>query len=636
MPRAAARLTFPRWAPEAVALLGLAAYLVQAWVYIHTNIPGLDEGAYLYKGLLFASGTHQPFGPGILTNKAPLAFLIPGYLQVAVGAGLRTGRLFALVAGLLAVLGTYATSRQVAGRWLAAAAVWAFAASPMIIKIYSGAVTEAPIAAMLAWTLFLTVGSARRQWQLGLGAAMSAIMILTRQNMAPVLPLVLLYVLWQHGVQALWKAVLAGGVVLVVGHAVFWPGILQMWAPWLPRDLTPFLDIYRLPANVQPSWNPATDLFGRIGAFFDGLRQHLPIVSGVLAALVLMRKRSEWRHHADFRKFVFVAAVYIGLFVLHAWGAVASSYEFFSCVYCFTPYLGFFAPAGVILAVLGLRNGCPRGSALRGLFACGLLILVMTGIGFSAFEDFGAGLMGLPFPRLRAGGLQPGVTTVGELLLNNSALTVALARRLVSAMAGLLFGCLVIAVAWFAGRRIRGAPGGFPALVMTSLLAAAIGLTPLLAGRAARPDCETDVIALNEEVGYHLSGIIPEGSLIYWDGGLSVVPMLYLSESHMFPPQINSGYTFVQGGDSEELLSFGYWNEELHERWLAEADFVIVEEQRYADWKPRLTSDKYAEYPRAPVGTSCLDGTRLRIFRTLDRGVSHAQGFAVSSNAYRS
>jgi hypothetical protein len=73
----------------------------------------------------------------------------------------------------------------------------------------------------------------------------------------------------------------------------------------------------------------------------------------------------------------------------------------------------------------------------------------------------------------------------------------------------------------------------------------------------------------------------------------------------------------VRGGEPQVILSYGYWNAELRAKWLSEADFVIVEEQRYPGWKSTLTPDLYSEYARSPVGTSCLAETRLRVFRRL-------------------
>ena len=608
----------PAWVATAAASLGLLVYVFQAWIFAHTNIPGLDEGAYLYKGYLFATGEYRPFGPGILTNKAPLAFLIPGYAQLLLGAGLRTGRMYALAAGLLVVAGTYLAARRLTNPWLAAGSIWAFALSPMVIKIYSGAVTEALVAGMLAWMLYFSVGEGRRNWHLIAGAGLASLMVLTRQNMAPVLPALILYLAWEHGWSAIRGPLFIAVGILVLGHALFWPNILQVWAPWLPAELTPLLDAFRPPAGVSASWNPVVDWIGRTGAFFEGLRHHLIIIVSSAAAIILFRRRAGWSSSGRYRAVVFLAALYFGLLFLHAWGAVGSSYEFFSCVYCFTPYLSFFAPAGILLGVLSIGSWEHSNSGARALLACIFVIVLFGGVAFSAFEDIGGPLLRLPFPRIREGAVLPGLTSLGDTLSNSASLAPALARKAVSLGAGIISGAVIISLAYIVWRRRGPAATGYAAQLMGIILVLSLMLAPLLAGAASRPDCKSDVIALNEEVGYHLSGIIPAGSLIYWDGGLSVVPMLYLPGRDMFPPQINSGYSYVQGGDPQQVLRFGYWNAALQEEWLAEADFLLVEEQRYDGWKPRLTPDRYSEYARTPVGTSCRDGTRLRLFKRLN------------------
>src|SRR5690349_4592834 len=119
------------WAAHILALLGLLVYIVQAVLFAHTTGSNLDEGGYLYKGLLFAEGVYRPFQPyGFWTNKAPLAFLIPGYVQEIFGAGLRTGRYLAIAESILAIIGLWIVTHRLAGKWLAAAAVWVLALSP--------------------------------------------------------------------------------------------------------------------------------------------------------------------------------------------------------------------------------------------------------------------------------------------------------------------------------------------------------------------------------------------------------------------------------------------------------------------------------------------------------------------------
>ena len=84
---------------------------------------------------------------------------------------------------------------------------------------------------------------------------------------------------------------------------------------------------------------------------------------------------------------------------------------------------------------------------------------------------------------------------------------------------------------------------------------------------------------------------------------------------NLFPPQINDGYSFKSNGDTAKLFKIGFWNQEMKAEWKAAADFFIVEDQRYNNLKDFLTPDQFDELPRSPVGTSCLDGSILRIFQ---------------------
>ena len=80
----------PSWSPYLLAGLGVILYLIQAFQYAHTTVSSLDEGSYLIKGMFYLTGVYEPFEPyAPLTNKAPFAFLIPGFAEYIFGAGLR-------------------------------------------------------------------------------------------------------------------------------------------------------------------------------------------------------------------------------------------------------------------------------------------------------------------------------------------------------------------------------------------------------------------------------------------------------------------------------------------------------------------------------------------------------------------
>ena len=149
-----------------------------------------------------------------------------------------------------------------------------------------------------------------------------------------------------------------------------------------------------------------------------------------------------------------------------------------------------------------------------------------------------------------------------------------------------------------------------------SVLICGLLVSPLLSGSAGRADCPAmDVISANEQLGAYLAQNIPAGSRVYWNGGLSVAPLLSAPGLRIYLPQINDGYAYVVGGDSQELLKYGFWNDALSAQWLQEADYVVVEGWRYADMKAALPPAAYDELPRSPTQASCLDGSGLRIFQ---------------------
>src|ERR1044071_8781195 len=113
---------------EIITLIGFALYIAQSWYFVNSLDSIGDEGSYLYKGYMFARGDYAPFQEYTFwTNKAPLAFLIPGYIQLWFGPGLRVGREFAIILSVLILLGVWITARRLGGKNWAAVAVWVFA-----------------------------------------------------------------------------------------------------------------------------------------------------------------------------------------------------------------------------------------------------------------------------------------------------------------------------------------------------------------------------------------------------------------------------------------------------------------------------------------------------------------------------
>lgn len=606
----------PSWLPLILAGVGAILYLIQAIIYAHTTVSSLDEGSYLIKGMFYLNGVYKPFEPyGPLTNKAPFAFLIPGIAEYLFGAGLRTGRYFSIFLGLLTIFGVWITARRWTNTWLAAFTVWIFALSPMIIKLHARAVSEVIIACILAWICVLVLDKERPLWQVILASALAAIAVFTRQNMAPILPFLILYTFWQHGKQkGLW-AFAAGSFFFLAFHIFYWPRVMTIWAPWLPENLTPFLDPFRIPTDSVPIWDPNIDFWNRLNSFFQGLRYHFIPLLGGLFGLILLPPRADWRSAPAMRAAVFLAVSYFVLAAMHGWAAIASQYESYSCVFCFSNYLGFFDPLGILFFVIAFAYAWNQNpNRVVKILSILVVLVVATGIGYSLFEQVGNGLLNLPIvPRVRSGGI--GFVAIVDALTQGLDMPLVQVKRWISSSLGFLVGFAVLLASLFIWKRAQRS--NFTLTLVNSFLVAGFALSPVLHLGESRLDCNTDIIRDHEELGSYLASIIPAGSLVYWDGGNAYTPMIYVPKARIFPPQINDGYTFHIGGDPDVLYYFSHWNAELDARWRAEADIFIIEAKRYANWKDFLTPQEFQEFAKPTASPSCNEGAELRIFQRL-------------------
>ncbi|MFQ5615520.1 MAG: hypothetical protein ACE5GO_03565 [Anaerolineales bacterium] len=463
-------MTNTPWIARGAALLGGIIYFLHALFYAHTQESVLDEGAYLLKGLWFVTGKYQPFQDyGPLTNHMPLSFIFHGFVQDWFGPGLRAGRYFAIALSVWMLAGLWLLIRRatadknhpppsVRSEWWAALAVWAVAINPATARIYSLATTQAMIACMLVWVLVLAIGEDRPLWQIAAGAALAGVMILTRLNLAPVLVLLIPYVFWQHGWRAGRWAALAGVFTLLTGHAIFWPGILKIWAYWIPTGLSPFLAPWRQPEAAR-FWAPAVSLDNRVLSFLQGMRFHFVAVTAFITTLFLWPRRDRRRAPSRFRASVFLAALFAVLFLEHALASLGLSY----CVYCFPMYLSFFAPLGLIL--FAMANGLSRSPAsferaspvrqgAAALFVIGFAAL----LGYGAYGEIGERLVRLRVPRLKTlivtGSLAAGIP-LWDMLQTRFGIAFETSKRLIPALAGLLAGLLAAGIGWI----VRKHPG---------------------------------------------------------------------------------------------------------------------------------------------------------------------------------
>jgi hypothetical protein len=129
-------------------------------------------------------------------------------------------------------------------------------------------------------------------------------------------------------------------------------------------------------------------------------------------------------------------------------------------------------------------------------------------------------------------------------------------------------------------------------------------------------DCGGDVLHSYDSLGRHLANEIPPGALIYWKGGLSPAPLLYLDDFKIFPPLLNGDYTLRESGDPEALVKYGFWTEDLASQWLQDATIILVEEKRFNDGpvESAISSGMFFELSPSPPQFPCKPDSVIHIF----------------------
>lgn len=610
-------------AAHGLAAGGAAVYLAQTVAYALTQKSMLDEGFYLYKGLLFATGVYRPFQDyGPWTHKAPLAYLIPGYVQAWFGAGLLTGRVFAILVSLLILLAVWLTARRLGGPRWAAAAVWAMALNPALIKYYAIASVEGLVACLLLWALYLTIGGDRPAWQLTLGAALAGLLAMTRQNMMIVLPLLVLYLWWEYGWRRAAWAAAAGLGVLAVIHGMYWPGILRMWAAAVPASLASFLDPWRPPRGLSADWIIRPQFFQQVVSFFSGFRFHFTALSGGLLTLFFWPPRRAWPHASRQRMAVFLTVLFLILTALHLWLGIGYSESNNYNVWGYKYYLSFFAPVGLLLVILLASTGERFFPVWRQALIALLILGLSAGIGYSSYETFAFALAYLPVPRFKdffhTWHFLPGSVPFYVFLANKFGLEYPLEAWFDSTLIGLGIGLLILLTALIV-RLIRRPPVasfGFIALGVFLVTGTLLAPTRLLGGDYREYDCGMNVIAAYETAGPSLAALVPPGSLVYWEGGNAEAILLYLPDIRIFPAQLDAPWNFWNGGDDDAMARYGFWNESLRRQWRDQADIFLIQQSLFTpEWQAFLDEARYEELPSNRIPLGCAPDTYLRIFR---------------------
>ena len=597
-----------------VAIVGFIFYLYRLWGYSHTLLSSIwDEGMYLYKGAMFASGQYTPFEDfGLWTNQLPVSYFVPGFFQTLFGAGIRTGRLYAFLLGALTLVGVWLAARRQGNRWLAAGIVWIFALNTGWLKSYSMVLSQGLVSFFFAWMLFFMFGKEKRSWELGMAAFLASLAGLTRINVLPVVFLFVLYVFWQYG----WKdgliAAAAGVLPIVVVHLAYWPDILKIWAYWIPENIFPAITQFCSPHREifvpdDFSWldfsvwvhDPKHLAWEGVSSLVRALRANFSVIVGVVAALLLWPRQADWQSEDQRKRSVFLLVTYLAMFGIHAWAALGGH----TCRFvCFSGYMLFFNVFGLLLLV-------SVGDVLRARlgFSGQVLVFVLVALAFAAFvmdyqpeykplrkffvyDVFHAEIDRMQGQTTRQ---QPETQPFWRFMEERFGFSryPYLRFMLFNDLAAVLmrWGSVVLytllpVVGWWILRKRVQLKIDLGIFQLLSLMGVAVFMSPypFLSQPLDFEACEVSVLDRYEEVGADLAAEIEPGAQLFWYLKSDVL-LLYLPDREVFLPQTNFRYTFAKDSTIPEdiLLQFGWWNMSIGEEWLQQTDYIVMDYKNY-------------------------------------------------------
>lgn len=603
------KVTSLPWLPAILTVAGFVTYILSAINIARTKTSFLDEGLYVYKGWLFATGRYAPFQDyGLWTNHAVLSYLIPGYIQKWFGPGLDVARYFMIFLAVLTLLALWIFARRWGGKWWAVAAVWVMALNPAEIKVYTLALSEGLIAVMLAWILVLTVGVRRPLWQILLGSGLAGLMILTRENMVFVLPILFLYLLWQYGWKIGFLGLASGTVVFVIGTLWYWPEVLSLWAIRLPTPavqvLAPVLSEQTPPATAygeSVEVSEVSSYYRTFLYFWLTFRLHFVTLISAVVTWLLWPFRKRMYFTGRMRAAIFLSVLLIVLLGAHMQASIGGGF----CVSCILLYVGYFDFIGFLLLVVAHRFLVRNLSPLRRAVVLAIGAITIISIGFTAHEDLSPAFARSMIERLDR-------VYLWNALLNVTGLPHLVLFRVgfVLLLSILVVTLLAVGLLWirrfYADHRDWARQVGVIALNALLILGLLLSPTKALGKGNDFFDCDgSNVLASYERAGEHLRSIIPPGSQVYWDGRINAI-FLYLPDVKIYPSQLNHNHSYFVGGDANELLRAGLWNDALAKQWLAETDYVLIEAGLKQDWLMEIVeSDQYIKLEPSPKAERC-------------------------------
>lgn len=409
---------------------------------------------------------------------------------------------------------------------------------------------------------------------------------------------------------------LCSAVLFLAGNAFYFPDNLKFWSTRVPGLSIPFLRDW-VPVGGGGTSLPGSEesnLYRMILYFWLTFRLHFVALVSAVTVWLLLPFRIAQPISERMRAIIFLSVLLIVLYVAHV--QVAFFGEF--CISCILLYVGYFDFLGLMLLVIAVPILVKQLTPLRQGIILTVIALTILGIGFSSHEDLSSDFAKAMIERLDG-------TYLWGALIHYIDLPHLLLFRvtfvLLVSMAVIVLGAILLIVLYrrWNGEQRTGGRIGILALNLFLIFGLLLSPTRALGAGSDFFECGgTDVFASYRRAGAELSQVIEPGSKIYWEGRLLAI-FLYLPDVQIYAPQMNHVHSYFVGGDADSHLRSSQWNDELARQWLAEADYILVQntEKVYLT-DEMLESGAFVKVASSPRAEKCRWQSVIQVYRRAD------------------
>lgn len=333
-------------------LISLVFYILNGFFYIFYANTTFDEGNYLYKSYLYATGAEIPYSSGATWSEyMPGSYYLFGFSQVFFGKNFYAARLVSFIFGFLAVILSFRMTKKIAGFIEAVIVVSLLVINSTLVQSFSLVAPYSFTSFFLLFALYLLTVNINVKLRIFLSIFFMFVCVFARSSMLPnyVVFILILMVIFR---KLLIPVIFSSVVVPIVVLAPFLPGVLKIFINFpIINGLALYLGY---PDFYYSKFSGEINISKVVISFLEFFKYYqvwfIPLLS-IITVIFLSKINLKKYYRNLFLKNNYVFLIIIILFIFNIFAHFAGAYG--HCPRCVIPYFNYFSILGaIVIAVM--------------------------------------------------------------------------------------------------------------------------------------------------------------------------------------------------------------------------------------------------------------------------------------------